>query len=99
MSILENVNHIDTVFLYKIFNLGGKRFFAVILPLISRSADGYYYPLIPFFILLIDQPAAFSFLFSAIIAFSIERPSYKIIKHCVKRNRPYEEQWGIKKVV
>jgi undecaprenyl-diphosphatase len=96
MSILQNVNYIDTLYLNKIFNLDGKKFFATTLPWVSHSANGYYYPLIPFCMLTIDQVGALSFLLYALIAFSIELPSYKIIKRCVKRNRPYEAQSGIK---
>lgn len=96
MSILQNVNHYDTVYLNKIFNLEGKRLFASILPRVSHSADGYYYPLIPLILLFIDPVKAFSFLVTALISFSIELPSYKIIKRCVKRYRPYEAQIGIR---
>ena len=96
MSIIQNVNHIDTVYLNKIFNLDGKRFFATILPIISHSANGYYYPLIPTVLIFIDPALAISFFISALIAFSIELPSYKIIKRCVKRYRPYETHDGIK---
>ena len=96
MSIIQNVNHIDTVYLNKIFNLDGKRFFATILPLISHSANGPYYPLIPLFLFCVDPAIAISFFISALIAFSIELPSYKIIKRCVKRYRPYEIHEGIK---
>lgn len=96
MSILQNVNHIDTVYLNKIFNLDSKRFLATLLPLVSHSANGYYYPLIPLFLFPIDTSKALSFFLSALIAFSIELPSYKIVKRCVKRHRPYEVQRGIK---
>ncbi len=96
MSILQNVNHIDTVFLNKIFNLDGKKFFAIFLPWVSHSANGYYYPLIPIYLFFIDPAKAFSFFVSAVIAFSIELPSYKIIKRLVKRYRPYEVQKNIK---
>lgn len=96
MSIIQNVNHIDTVYLIKIFNLDGKRFFSKTLPWISHSANGYYYPLIPLFLLLNNPAKSISFLIAAVVAFSIELPSYKILKRCVKRNRPYEAQKGIK---
>ena len=96
MSIIQNVNHIDTVYLNKIFNLDGKRFFAAVLPWISHSANGYYYPLIPLCLLFICPTKSFPFLASALIAFLIELPAYKIIKRCVKRSRPYEVQKQIK---
>ena len=96
MSIIQNVNHIDTVYLNKIFNLDRKKFLACFLPLVSHSANGYYYPLIPLFLFIFDTSKALSFFLSALIAFSIELPIYKIIKRFVKRYRPYEVQTGIK---
>ena len=96
MNIIQNIDHIDTVFLNKIFNLDEKKLYATLLPWVSRSADGYYYPLIPLFLFFIDPYMALSFLIKAVVAFSIELPLYKIIKRCVKRNRPYEAQKGIK---
>ena len=96
MSILQNVNNIDTIYLNKIFNLDGKKFFATILPWISHSANGYYYPLVPLCLLFFKPEVSFSFFISALVAFSIELPSYKLLKRCVKRNRPYEVQMGIK---
>ena len=96
MSILQNVNYIDVFFLNKIFNLDGKKIFAILLPWVSHSANGYYYPLIPIYLFFIDPARAFSFLVSAVMAFSLELPSYKIIKRLVKRYRPYEVQKDIK---
>jgi undecaprenyl-diphosphatase len=96
MSIIQNIDHIDMVYLNKIFNLEEKKLYATLLPWISRSADGYYYPLIPILLFFVAPTRAFSFLISAVIAFSIELPLYKIIKRWVKRSRPYEAQKGIK---
>ncbi|MBN2420448.1 MAG: phosphatase PAP2 family protein [Deltaproteobacteria bacterium] len=96
MTILQNVNQIDIIYLNKIFNLEGKRFFSIIFPMISHSADGYFYPFIPFLILFIDPSVALSFLITAFFSFSIELPAYKIIKMRFKRYRPYEVQRGIK---
>jgi undecaprenyl-diphosphatase len=96
MGLLQNANYIDRVYLDLIFNLDEKRIFSSLLPWISHSANGYYYPLIPVILFLIDPVGAYSFLFSAAIAFIIELPLYKIIKRCVKRFRPYEVNKNIK---
>ena len=96
MSILQNVTDIDTIYLYKIFNLSGKKSCAILLPWVSHSANGYYYPLLPLLLFVIDPDKATSFLISSLIAFSIELPSYKIIKQCFKRYRPYEVQKEIR---
>jgi undecaprenyl-diphosphatase len=96
MGLLQNDNYIDKVYLDIIFNLNEKRICSSILPWISHSANGYYYPLIPFIIFFVDPVNALSFLVSALFAFAIELPSYKIIKRCVKRFRPYEANKNIK---
>ena len=96
MRIFNNVSFLDNIFLIKIFNLNGKKFFSILLPCVSHSANGYYYPLIPLFIFFFDPFKALSFFTSAVIAFSLELPSYRIIKQCVKRYRPYEVHVGIK---
>lgn len=96
MGLLQNDNYIDRVYLDIIFNLDEKRICSSILPWVSHSANGYYYPLIPVILFLIDPTGAYSFFISAIIAFFIELPAYKIIKRCVKRFRPYEVNKNIK---
>ena len=56
--------------------------------LISHSADGFYYLLIPLLILLLDTATA-QFAFIALAtAFCIERPVYYLLKKGLKRNRP-----------
>jgi undecaprenyl-diphosphatase len=96
MNIIQNVNHIDNLFLQSIFNLNKKRVFPAFLPWVSRSANGYYYPLVPLLIFLFDPHLSRSFLITALIAYGIELPVYKMLKHCIKRNRPYEVQKSIK---
>lgn len=96
MGMLQNDNYIDRVYLDIIFNLDEKRLFASLLPWISHSANGYYYPLIPVILFLFDPVQALSFLITSAIAFLIELPSYKVIKRCVKRFRPYEGHKNIK---
>jgi undecaprenyl-diphosphatase len=96
MRILQNYNYLDRVYLDKIFNMDEKKILATILPRVSHSADGYYYPLIPLIFFLFDPEKAIYFIVSAIIAFAIELPSYKLIKKYVKRFRPYEVNKNIK---
>jgi undecaprenyl-diphosphatase len=96
MGLLQNDNYIDRVYLDRIFNLDEKRIYSSLLPWISHSANGYYYPLIPVILFIFDPANGFSFLVSAIVAFLIELPAYKIIKRYVKRFRPYEVNKNIK---
>lgn len=95
MNIVQNVNHIDNTFLQTIFKLNRKKVFSVLMPWVSHSANGYYYPIIPVIILLFNPATSLDFLITALIAYCLELPFYKLLKHCVKRNRPYQVQKGI----
>ncbi|MCF8067982.1 MAG: phosphatase PAP2 family protein [Desulfobacterales bacterium] len=87
-SLVESVNRLDLAFFIKIFDLNGRKVISAILPRISHSANGYYYPITPLIIYMFDEKTAWSFLLSSLIAFAIEMPVYKIVKNLVKRDRP-----------
>jgi undecaprenyl-diphosphatase len=87
MKLLETLDHYDNLFLTSIFNLDGKKFFSNLLPWISHSANGYYYPALPFILIFINPDVGLSFLITGIIAFAIELPAYKIIKHKIKSSK------------
>ncbi len=55
--------------------------------LISHSADGFYYLLIPLFMLLIDTANAQLAFITLTTAFVIERPIYSLLKKGLKRHR------------
>jgi undecaprenyl-diphosphatase len=87
-NIVDSITHWDLVFLNTIFSLNGKRLISSAMPLISYSANGYFYPVMPLVLYLINPRIAESFFLSALLAFAIELPLYKILKHGIKRNRP-----------
>jgi len=90
MRLFAGATHLDNVFLMNIFHLKGKKYLSNILLLISHSANGYYYPLIPGLLFLIDPANALFFLIAGLISFAIELPVCMIIKYGIKRNRPFE---------
>lgn len=55
---------------------------------ISRTGDGYMQVIVPIIISLIAHST--DFLMLALLAFSIERPIYFVLKHTLKRRRPPE---------
>ena len=87
-TFVDSLTHWDTVFMTTIFNLEGKRFLPTVMPWISHSGNGYYYPLVPVFLFFFDPQTAKLFLMSALVAFGIELPTYKILKNLIKRDRP-----------
>jgi len=95
-ALVNNVTHWDVVFLHRIFQLEGRRFFSKIIPWISHSADGYAYPLLPLIIYLLRPEQTLRFLGAALIAFSLELPLYKLLKNWIKRDRPFETIAGVR---
>jgi len=67
--------------------------------LLSRSADGWLYPLSPLLIALADTGAALQFLYVCAAAFTIERSLYWTIKNTTRRDRPPEAIPGLRSIV
>jgi undecaprenyl-diphosphatase len=87
--------HWDIVFATAIFGLNGKKLTSFVMPWISHSGNGYYYPVIPAVLLLINPQKAGSFFLAGLFAFAVELPLYKFLKISIKRLRPYEVVSGI----
>ncbi|MBN1830838.1 MAG: phosphatase PAP2 family protein [Deltaproteobacteria bacterium] len=94
-TFVDSITHWDLIFLNTIFGLNGRRLISAVMPWISHSANGYYYPAIPLFLYLIDPHTARSFLLAGIMAFVIELPLYKALKNWIKRERPCEVLFGV----
>ena len=87
-TFVDSLTRWDTVFMTTIFSLEGKRFLSKVMPWISHSGNGYYYPLIPVLLFFFEPQTAKWFLMSALVAFGIELPAYKILKNVIRRDRP-----------
>jgi undecaprenyl-diphosphatase len=94
-TFVDSVTHWDVVFLNSIFSLNGKRLISAVMPWISHSGNGYYYPAVPLFLYLTRPQIAGSFFLAALLAFAIELPLYKILKNQIKRDRPCEVVSGV----
>lgn len=55
---------------------------------VSRSADGFYYPLPLLVLLAIAHPLTMPLAFALTVGFALERPLYLALKRGFKRNRP-----------
>jgi undecaprenyl-diphosphatase len=94
-TFVDSVTHWDRVFLNTIFSLNGKRLISVVMPWISHSGNGYYYPAIPLIFYFIEPRIAGAFFLCALLAFALELPLYKILKQKIKRHRPCEVLSGV----
>lgn len=90
MKLLAGALHLDNVFLSNVFQLNDKKIVSTILPMASHSANGYYYPLIPASLFLLDPANAIFFLIAGLISFAVELPICTLMKYSIKRNRPFE---------
>ncbi|WIO74422.1 phosphatase PAP2 family protein [Porticoccaceae bacterium LTM1] len=55
---------------------------------ISRTADGYFYPVIALAMLWLNEARGETIFWAIIIGFAIERAAYFTLKNLLKRNRP-----------
>ena len=94
-TFVDSVTHWNVVFFNTIFGLNGKRLISFVMPWLSHSGNGYYYPAIPLLIYFIEPQIARSFLLCALLAFALELPLYKILKQRIKRDRPCEVISGV----
>jgi undecaprenyl-diphosphatase len=89
-AIVNSITRWDILWFTAIFGLDGRRLIARAFPGISRSADGYAYPLVALALIGLDPQKGLTFLVAALTAFGIELPLYKAVKQAVKRDRPCE---------
>jgi undecaprenyl-diphosphatase len=94
-TIVNSITRWDILWLTAIFGLHGRRLVALLMPQISCTGNGYGYPLLAAVLLAADPAVGRAFLTSAVVAFSIELPAYKLIKQFVKRDRPCEIIAGV----
>jgi undecaprenyl-diphosphatase len=78
----------DNFFLNNIRRLKHFRLVAKSIPTISKSGDGYLYPVVTLVLWLLNRQVGAMLFSAAVAAFSIELPLYKLVKHIVRRARP-----------
>lgn len=61
-----------------------------LIKIVSSSGDGWYYPIIAAVALINNFSANLAFLYSCLLAYSMQVPLYIILKKKFKRNRPQD---------
>jgi undecaprenyl-diphosphatase len=88
--LIQRGQHIDLMMFEGIFRRRGGDTVDALFYGLSRSADGYLYPL-PFLALLVlDAPGAANLLYAGAVAFAINLSVYKVVKSAFRRVRPFE---------
>lgn len=77
------------IFLH-IFGWNGRAFLDRLMKFITRTGDGYLYPLLGVMILFLDWQIGLKVVLTGLLAFAIELPLYKLIKAKTSRLRPFE---------
>jgi len=87
-TLCENIIAWEENFLNNISRLKSKRLISAAVPAISRSGDGYLYPVMALGFWLANHRLGAMLFSSALVAFCIELPLYKFVKRIVRRSRP-----------
>ena len=93
--LIENFSRFDDFLFLQIFGWNGRKIFDRSVYWISRSGDGYLYGLVGIVLLFLHNELALKILLAGLIAFGIELPVHKIIKHWIRRSRPFKKLSGI----
>lgn len=89
-ALIHQITLWDVALLGRVFGIGSHAGFVNTIRAVTRSADGYLYPLLPALFFILELPWASDFLIAAFVAFAIELPAYRILKNGIRRPRPFE---------
>ena len=91
MTLLSRLHHWDERILSQVFQRTRHRKIMMrLVRKISRSGDGLLYVLIPITAWFVGSENAVPFCAALLLAFTIERPLYYVLKNSLKRKRPAE---------
>jgi undecaprenyl-diphosphatase len=94
-TIFTGLNELDALLSLGILKLHRFSWLGFICRALSRSADGYLYPVIPLVLWLSGSEQAFVFLISTAAAYAVDIPLFIWIKNQVKRERPFASLEGV----
>ena len=89
--MLDSITDFDTRWFLRCSRYQTLKPLTTFFKLVSRSGDGYFYALLGALIILTQSNSGFLFVSAGLIAFSIEVPSFILLKKFLKRERPFEQ--------
>ncbi len=87
-SVLQRVSLVDARALRWMLRRKTFAKLALLGRLISKTADGYFYPLLALTLFYADDPMAPKYGLALVVALAVERIAYQLLKKGFKRNRP-----------
>ncbi len=97
--LLRKIHQWDLRFFSVIFRLNRKNILSSILYYITKTGDGYLYPIVFLLARFITPQSSSSLTKAGLLAFGIELPIYRILKNGIKRYRPFEVLEGIQHLI
>ncbi|HAZ12874.1 MAG: hypothetical protein A2X86_08795 [Bdellovibrionales bacterium GWA2_49_15] len=94
-EVAQTLISLDEALFARLFGLPLNRLLSTFIYWISRSADGFLYPLIPLVAFYLGDENTMHFLITVLIAFAIELPLYKFLKSSIRRERPFKVLAGV----
>jgi undecaprenyl-diphosphatase len=88
IKTLQTLHSFDVIAFLRIVQWNTRRHIRFMANLISTSADGWYYLLVPALVALVSAQLGLVMLAALVVGFAIERPSYFVLKNGFKRHRP-----------
>lgn len=99
LGILEKIHAGDVLAFTWCLQLHRKRALTRVSRVISASADGFYYPLIPLALYVTGDPQVVALLWVLSLGFVMERPVYLVAKNAFRRDRPAQVLPGFNSVI
>ena len=93
--IVNRVTGWDTACVTSLLRLRSRSSVLKVFTFVSHSGDGYLYPLIAVLIYLLVPSSARDFILAGSIAYAFEMTLYKLLKNCIRRNRPCHAMIGV----
>lgn len=98
-SLLAQIHARDVVTFIWLTRRKRQYLWANISRVVSHTADGFYYGLMPLGLLVVEHPRAADLLLALALGFAGERPLYKVLKNRLRRNRPAQAIAGFHSVI
>ncbi len=89
MKLINSVHNYDVFIFTRLINAGMYRQLAIVSRYVSRTGDGPLYVLLGVGLYFLEGLESL-FLQALLLAFTIERPLYFVLKNSFKRNRPQQ---------
>lgn len=98
-NVLQSIHRWDVVTLQRVTQSEIRKATVKLARTVSRSGDGWFYPLVPVCLYLLGYEDTGTFTISLLVAFGFERCIYFLVKNGFKRRRPDDVLPGYRSVI